>query len=511
MSEKNNVLLWFCSKKINPKQYVMIMLALGGFTIWKEYTEKHNAENHPAYCTYDSFVGKCEPLTPFSIANIIAVEGVRLNSDGLHRVYDDGNKQMTIGFGNTVLQNGRSVTQHTAAINDSVAYNTAKWHIECNETYFTLFCYAVAFGKIDKLSEREIMAMTSIMYNSGSRLIEDNKDKNCQNRFELLRQDFKNYGANLPDSIVEQRFAQYPPVALEKFGLAWKNGESVQKLADLLGEYQRGGGGLRVRRWIEAGLLTGDITPQMLMHCPAGGVYDFFGTIGGTKDCLWNTDKNGVISVRRDMYKKFEDWLKNPVNKDGLDITTQTMQSVRYMPKNVAASIQTMNPEMRNRRTPHQIYWTEDSVGIDYNSRYADVMWCYHNEWYNVAEIKINDLLKEYLERYALLKNNLSLIYLKTNRYDSVIDNSRYILWAQNRLHDNYKTDKSQYGFAYNNAGCAYEKIAMSKKLIDEQIHMLETAQKKYELALENGYANAQYAINRVQNHLMKIKNENIK
>ncbi len=505
MSEKKNILLWLSTKKIDIKRYALILVAIGilagGIVGVKKYIVDKDIKEHPAYHTYDSFVGKCKTLTPFCIANIIAVEGVRLNSDGLHRVYDDGNKQMTIGFGNTVLPNVGVVTQKTSPINNDDAYEAAKWHIESNETYFTLFCYAVAFDKIDNMTEQEIMAMTSIMYNSGSRLIENNNDKNCKNRFELLRQDFKNYEFNLPDSIVKQRFAQYPAIALTDFGQAWKDGKNVYELADLLGIYQKGGAGLRARRWIEAGLLTGEIMPQMLMQCPAGGIYDFYLLVGGTKNCLWDT--NGEkIRVRHDVFEHFAKWLKNPINKDSLDIRQHTKKTIDFMPKKYANIVNTTECKINKHRVPYNIYWTQDSVGPDYNSQYAGAMWCYHNCMYKMAEIKLNNLIKEYPKKTALLKNNLSLIYLKTGRYDLVIENSRDILWNKN------KNDVGQHAFAYNNAAQAYEYKSILCNDFNEQYYLLNKAAENYKLALKNGFKNAKKSLDRIQMVLPKTNNK---
>lgn len=60
-------------------------------------------------------------------------------------------------------------------------------------------------------------------------------------------------------------------------------GSDKSEVADKLGGFLAGGRGLYWRRWLEAGLLTGDVTPQMLLDCPINGVYDFFKCMGQEK------------------------------------------------------------------------------------------------------------------------------------------------------------------------------------------------------------------------------------
>ncbi len=154
---------------------------------------------------YMAFLNKMQPITPFMIADLIAKEGVHVDpATGMHVPYRDSRDIPTIGFGSTVLKDGSRVTMETAPITTDEAYELARWHLEEGETYFVLYCYDVALQSIDVNTTSEALGMSSLMYNAYTKLIENPNDKNCQNRFNELRNLLKEYGYAVSDDQVRE-------------------------------------------------------------------------------------------------------------------------------------------------------------------------------------------------------------------------------------------------------------------------------------------------------------------
>ena len=134
---------------------------------------------------------------------------------------------------------------------------------------------------IDKTSLA--LGLGSIFYNSGSNLIENPNDRNHKERFTELRKMYKEYGYAIPDSLIVQEFAKYPVRDVRSFGEAWLSGKSERVMGDKLGGFVKQGRGLYWRRWLEAGLINGEITAKMLLQCPVHGMYEFFDYMGKKK------------------------------------------------------------------------------------------------------------------------------------------------------------------------------------------------------------------------------------
>ena len=237
--------------------------------------------------TYGAYFDRVRTITPFLIADLIAKEGVHVNPRGMHTPYKDSRGIWTIGFGSTLLKDGTHVTSETAPITTEEAYELARWHLEEGETYFGMYCYDVAFDTVDIDDVNQAFAIGSIMYNAFSKLIESPNSKNCNERFAQLRNLYKENGRGLTDEMVQDLFAKYPVTDTTSFGAAWLGGKKLQTVADKLGNFLAGGRGLYWRRWLEAGLLTGDVTPQMLLDCPVNGVYEFFRCMGQKKSAFF--------------------------------------------------------------------------------------------------------------------------------------------------------------------------------------------------------------------------------
>ena len=252
---------------------------------------------------------------------MIAAEGVKLDENGLHKPYQDGNKIWTIGFGSTRLKDGSPVTANTPHMTNEEAYELARWHLEEHETFFDLFCYGAFDDSLLPKNTGEAFGLASIVYNSATKFIENQYDSNHRNRFEMLRNEYKLHGNNINDSIIKNAFEQYPIVDKAAFGRAWMDSGDPLDMANAIGLYMKDGGGMHWRRWLEAGLITGDITPTDLLECPIGGMYDFYLYMGGwqkdKKACkysLWEKSEDGV-TPKKSTYDDFKLWLQNPKTK----------------------------------------------------------------------------------------------------------------------------------------------------------------------------------------------------
>ncbi len=302
--------------------------------------------------SFKEFKETLKPVTPLLITDLISKEGVKLldvnnkkekalyesvckkkglnpaNKPHLHKPYKDSENNWTIGFGSTVLKDGTHVNRYTEPITDEEAYELARWHIEDYETYPLLYWYYVYDNDLLLNTTNEAVGMGSIFYNTANKLVENPRNKNNKERFEELRQyrDGKNgkmcYGANIPDSIILDCFARYPITGSRSFGDEWLNHQSPDEIANSLSGYFLEGGGIFWRRWLEAGLLSGQIDPYDLLDCPANGCADFFKFMGGykkdntiRKQILWQETDHGWEPIPS-TYAAFKEWLRNPKTRD---------------------------------------------------------------------------------------------------------------------------------------------------------------------------------------------------
>lgn len=454
---------------------------------YKEWSQKKEDEEN-AKGTYAAFLNKMKPITPFLIADLIVKEGVHTDKNGLHVPYLDSNKVPTIGFGSTVLKDGTKVTMNTKPITTDEAYELARWHLEEGETYFTLYCYDVAFDNISIDDSKDALGLSSIVYNMYSKIIENPNDRNHQERAHKLRHIYKEYGYAVPDTLVKKCFEEYPVVALTSFGKAWLENDGNDVLADRLGGFLSGGRGLYWRRWLEAGMLTGRITPQMVLDLPLGGMYDFFKLVGGKKGAFFTGNVNNR-KYNSDTYEVFIKWLQNPVDRFGNKIENRK-QIKDFLPADVLAFCQTNKCKLGNQDfsqiiAKHEAVEKETYI-LGYDDMYESAIFAYQNQDYNKAVKQYENMLKKYPNN-ALLHNDIAATYNKLGEYDKAIFHARQIV---RRI-----GDKSQYGAAQYNAGFAYE-----------QKGDLNTALKNYELALKNGNKSVQADIKRIKNLLKKQK-----
>lgn len=478
--------------------YMMFVMIAGGVQISEYATDKieeiktERIIQEEKRGTFGAYLDKVRPLTPLLIADLIAKEGVRVNEQGLHIPYKDSRGIWTIGFGSTVLKDGTRVKKNTPPITDEQAYELARYHLENKETYYIMYCYDIANDNIDVNRTSMAFGLGSIFYNSYSKLVESEHDRNHKERFAYLRKLYKEYGEAVPDSLVKEAFQKYPIKNLMSFGEAWMDNQDTGKMADRLGEFLAGGNGLRWRRWLEAGLLTGDITPQMLLDCPVNGVFEFYKYMDKRKSAFF-VGNVGSRQVNKNTYKLFADWLRNPVTKSGVSLKKWKKVS-DYMPDDVVkicrsnhcvlgGDVYAWSPKSEAEQEKQYKIEVETFV-LGYESLYADALAEFKNKNYKVAAKKYLYMINEYPNN-ALLRNDLAATYNNLGDYDLAIEQARHVLHIIG--------DKTQYAAAQYNAGVAYENMGNMQKALAN-----------YKLSLANGNKRAKLAIDRVTKLLNK-------
>lgn len=447
--------------------------------------------------TYAAYLDKMQSITPFLIADLIAKEGIHVDDNGMHIPYKDSRGIWTIGFGSTMLKDKTPVTKKTKPITNEEAYELARWHLEAGETYFIMYCYDVAMPDVDISTTERALGTGSIVYNSYSKLIENPKARNTRERFAALRADFDEFGYATPDSLILKRFAQYPVLEKDEtsFGRQWLHGGTTDALGDKLGGFLAGGRGVQWRRWLEAGLFTGDITPNMLLGCPVNGMYEFYRCMDENKDAFFIGNNSENRRVNRDTYAKFYKWLENPVNKKGLSLARWKKIS-DYLPPDIVELCRGGKCELGNREIAQHIPTLDTEIGntdniavktyvLEYDELYADAISSYKAGDFVAAAEKYTNMLSLYPNN-ALLRNDLAATYNKLGMYNDAITQVREIV---HRI-----GDKGQYAAAYYNAGFAYEKLGN-----------LQKALANYKLALANGNRRVQRDITRVRENMNNV------
>ena len=126
------------------------------------------------------------------------------------------------------------------------------------------------------------------------------------NRFKKIRDLHKEFGDALTDEHIRQCFEEYPIKNPAEVGKYWLNGGDVDDCADAFGWYinvKKDGDGIRWRRWLEACIMTGDITPQDLLQIPINGMSEFFDLVGRDRD-NWFIVKGSRNNETRTVNKK---------------------------------------------------------------------------------------------------------------------------------------------------------------------------------------------------------------
>jgi len=479
-----HILWWLGLAAVAGGGYFGTEIAPEVITQVKEWQNARDAERwaeQEAQGTYRAFLNKIRPITPFIIADLIAKEGVHLDEHGLHKPYRDSGGVPTIGFGSTVLKDGSRVTMDTAPITTEEAYELARWHLEEAETYFVLYCYDVGLQNVNVNTTSEAFGMSSIMYNTYADIIEKPDDENYQNRFGELRKLLDEYGYAVSDEQVRHVFDKYPVTNLTSFGDAWINDSDANMMADKLGEFLAGGRGMQWRRWLEAGLLTGKITPQMMLDCPANGMYEFYKYMGKKKSAFFTGAVNSR-QVNLDTYEIFQQWLKNPVDEKGHSLTKWNKVG-DCLPGDILAYCQSGECKFDNKDFNKHIDKRKkvelETYTLGYDAQYKNAIAQYNAGEYAGAAQSFQDMIKKYPNN-ALLHNDLAATYNKLGQYNDAVQQAREIL---HRI-----GDKSQYAAAQYNAGVAYE-----------QLGDYDRALMNYKLSVKNGNSRVANDVARVQ------------
>ena len=292
-------------------------------------TENQNDEDKNVCPTYGEFKKCMQPITPQVMLETILVEGVKFDENGLCRPYLDSKGVWTIGFGLTVLD-GVPVNANTRHITIQEAWEKSVKFYENRETYFFMWCYEIGIDGLCIDTKEKALCLASVMYNSGNKLMEDPSDTkyNCE-RSAILRDLYKQCGDSVTMTQVQELFTQYPIKYPRSFGAA-VNGGDVKDWANALGGFtpKREGGGIKWRRWLEGQIAMGNITPADLLDLPMKSMSDFWDCIGKDKSVLFTKQKDGSWRVNPEGLKRFKQWCKNPVDKNGNKINRKTLRQV---------------------------------------------------------------------------------------------------------------------------------------------------------------------------------------
>lgn len=453
--------------------------------------------------TYAEYLDKMRGALPYLVADLVAKEGVHVEN-GMHTPYLDGQGVWTIGFGSTVLKDGTRVNKNTPPITTQQAYELACWHIMENETLFRLYCYDVVSDNVDINRATELVALSAAMYNVGSDLIEQPKidgkrNRMYEERFLELDSLHKKYGNAITNDMVREVFAKYPIEHMTSVGNAWLNGSDKDDIGNNLGNFLKGGNGLRWRRWLEAQVMKGNIQPEVFLKVPVGGFYEFYRIVGDERE-NWFIEKNGERVANDETLKRFYKWLEKPVNKHGKSLSGWKT-AADWLPADVAQQCLAGKCEI-GAPSVWDVVWQSDkqrneakqvevkTYVIGYDELYADAVGAYQAGKFDDAVKKYKNMIAQYPDN-ALLRNDLAATYNKLGKYNEAIKQASEVVQRIG--------DKSQYGAAQYNAGFAYE-----------QLGNLQKALANYKLALANGNRGVQKDITRVSEKLKRVGNKKV-
>lgn len=293
-------------------------------------TENQNDEEKNVCSTYGEFKKCMQPITPQVMLETILVEGVEFDKNGLCKPYckktAKGQDKPTIGFGSTTL-NGKPVTMQTRHITVKEAWQNSVNFYEEEETYFFMWCYEIGIDGLNINTQHKALGFASVMYNANTRLIQDPNNQAHQNRNAELKALYEQYGDTVTVDQVKAVFAKYPIKDPFSFGRALDGG-TVEDWANTLGNFCAERGGMYWRRWLEGQIAMGNVTYKDLLDLPMLSMYDFWTVIGEDQTILFKKNKDGTARVNPEGLKRFKQWAKNPVDKNGNKINRKTLRQV---------------------------------------------------------------------------------------------------------------------------------------------------------------------------------------
>lgn len=362
------------------------------------------------------------PITPQAMIETILTEGVELDNKGLCKPYrkklNNGKwDKWTIGFGITQLD-GKPVTKNTRHITLKEAWEKSIKFYEDDEAFFFMWCYEIGMDNLNIDTKEKALCLASVLYNSNSNCIENPNDtQNHCNRNAKLRELYEKYGDAVTAEQVKALFAEYPISQPTSFGKVL-NGGSETEWANALGGFCAEGGGIYWRRWLQGQIALGNITYKDLLDLPMKSMYDFWCVIGKQKSALFNTNKDGSITVNPSALKKFKEWSKNPVDKKGNKITRKTVREIMNSidPALVArAENATFTPSSKSKT----VYFADVSARALNDSSYI----AYKNGDYTKALKAGQSALKLATDSLQLraANYNIGISYSATGKYNKAV------------------------------------------------------------------------------------------
>ena len=333
-------------KNIRLKNFLFGTAMVSGFALGAASCSQKDKDNstqtettQQTYSTYGDFKKRMQELTPQVMLETILAEGVELDDKGLCKPYrkklSDGTwDKWTIGFGLTYLD-GEPVTGNTRHITLKEAWEKSVNFYENEETYFFMWCYEIGIDSLNINTQEKALGLASVMYNTNTSCIENKNDKDHCNRNQKLRDLYKMYGDTVTTDQVRAVFAQYPVKNNYSFCKAL-NGGTTEDWANTLGNFCAEKGGIYWRRWLQGQIAMGNITYKDLLDLPIGSMYEFWRIIGADKSALFDTNPDGSAVVNPNGIKKFKQWVKNPVTKEGLPNNHTTVRQL----------LNSINPEL---------------------------------------------------------------------------------------------------------------------------------------------------------------------
>lgn len=436
---------------------MMVGIAWGGKRIQKPLSRKENKKEIDVnqkknyMDSYKDFKETMHTLTNSIMLDMVFKEGTKLNKDGMCIPYQDGKGIWTIGFGLTYLD-GKPVTKNTKPISMEKAWKESIKFLEDGETYFFMWCYTIGLDNLSLDTPNKACALASIIYNSGSKLIEDKTDFNSKERNTLLRKLYKNKGDKITVQEVKDLFKKYPPRALTSFGEVINKDGDVDKWADALGGFLKEGGGIYWRRWAEGQIAKGNVNANDLLQVPWLGGYDFFMHMGGTKTPFFSKDSKGKPNINDETVQDFKLWLKNPVDKHGDKITRQSLgQILTEIDSSCVDEIKKADAEFSKLYTEKiGTISLEDALKIQAQNSFD-------NKNYSEAIAAWNQALKINPDNPQIM-DNMVAAYIKNEQYNMALNMAAKI------INGGYT---KQFKTAYYNIGLAYEGLGQIENALD--------------------------------------------
>ena len=358
--------------------------------------------------TYGDFKKRMQQITPLVMVQTILIEGAEFDDNGLCKPYskrlNNGKKdKWTHGFGITQMD-GKAVTKNTRHITVQEAWEKSVDFYENVETYYFMWCYEIGIDGLYIDTQEKALGFADVMYNANTSCIENkNSTTHCE-RNEKLRDLYEKYGDNVNAEQVKEVFAKYPIRGNYSFYKAL-NGGTTEDWANSLGGFCAEGGGIYWRRWLQGQLAMGNITYKDLLDLPMKSMYEFWCVVGKNKSALFNTNNDGTITVKPEALKKFKEWAKNPVDKNGNKITCETVRQL----------INSIDPTIVSKIENGDYVWQDVSGGK--SSTYV-ILPANEDKTVNVDSLNDESLYAYQAENYdkSLQDAALALKFAQTNK-----------------------------------------------------------------------------------------------